>query len=341
MTDNHSKAAQEDDVVENVLKHANRRRPAPEPVRRRAHANLHAHWQRSLQERRRRRWSRRAQIFGLAASLLVALGLVLSQRSSESITPQFVARVERSVGNDIVVLQATATEPSPLRSSALFTTTTLVTGNSSRAALRLDEGGSLRVDENSRLVLASARTFDLLEGAVYFDSHSDLPLARESGSLIINTAFGQVQHVGTQFEIRNDPDTFSLTVREGVASLATPDGPKLVNAGESLRIASDGSRSVVNAPAHGVTWQWIDNIVPLGSADGEASHRILAWIARETGRSIRYTSDKAAAYASSTPVTGIKNVTPVTMLKALSIAVDLEFEELGATIEVSLREPEE
>jgi hypothetical protein len=105
----------------------------------------------------------------------------------------------------------------------------IVTGPQGRAALRLRDGVSLRLDTDTRIALLTPERIVVTRGAVYLDA------GRGSGvadPLVIESRFGTTRHLGTQYELRVAPDAMLVSVREGRVEIA-------------------GNGSAVQAPAPG------------------------------------------------------------------------------------------
>ena len=75
------------------------------------------------------------------------------------------------------------------------------TSNNGRAAFVLTGGVSVRLDQDTAIVLDGHSEVTLERGAAYVDSGGE-PSAAVSEALEIKTPFGSVRHVGTQFEVR-------------------------------------------------------------------------------------------------------------------------------------------
>ena len=87
------------------------------------------------------------------------------------------------------------------------------TRTNSALGLVWGSGGSLRLDEDTRLEFIDEKTVFLYRGRVYFDSiHSD---GSDSTSLVIKTSQGVVTHIGTQYMASIDGDELIVSVREG------------------------------------------------------------------------------------------------------------------------------
>jgi ferric-dicitrate binding protein FerR (iron transport regulator) len=319
----------DNDQVADLLKHATRRAPAPAATRERAYARLHEHWsQRTAQKQSRRnvlQWA-------LAASMLLAVGLLFTFGSINDVAPLVpVAELQRTSGNGVQVINA---DGSSNTSSELAVGQTLRTGAGSRAALALSNGGSLRIDARSEIELVAANQFRLHTGAVYFDSESAHAGANEAFS--VDTPYGLVTHVGTQFQTRLRDNALTLSVREGEVALAANGQRLLLPAGDEIDLNVDGVTAERKIRAHDDLWRWVQDIAPSFDSEGRSVQALLDWIARETGYRVHYRDDATAEFASRINVHGMDRLEPLQALHSIPYIADLKYELIDGVIEISL-----
>jgi hypothetical protein len=161
-----------------------------------------------------------------------------------------------------------------------------------RAALRLAGGAEIRLDGGTRLRLRSAAVLELERGAVYVDSGADSAAERGSGGgLAVRTPAGVVRDVGTQFEVRlpaaGDP-ALRVRVRSGAVEVDRGGDVYPAAAGTELTVGADGSVTRGAVATHGDPWAWAIGAAPRFAIEGRTLAEFLAWVARETGREIRF-----------------------------------------------------
>lgn len=267
--------AAEDDVAP-LLRVAGRRPRLPEaevaPLRAAA---------REVFRRQARRTARRRHLgwtvgAGLAASLLVAVGLTLREPAGpSSFAP--IAMFEMRIGE--VSVTDGAGKPSASRS--LPAGSVISTGDNGRAAMRLPAGASVRIDVGSAVRFDSSRLVTLERGAVYVDSGA---AAAPAKGIEIATAFGSVRDVGTQFEARLLPGGLRVRVREGRVLVGRGGGEiQQARAGGELVLRPDGSFQIAEIPVYGTGWDWVQRAAPALAIEGASLADFLAWVSRETG----------------------------------------------------------
>lgn len=254
----------------------------------------------------------RAGVLALAAGLILTVGLGwFWVRSSSPVAPRAVASIdfvhgEVVSGGEAIGVGASLTEGMEIR------TRPAQAGERSYASIRMRGGHSVRLDSGSRLRLKSVDSLALLAGAVYVDSKPvlDLPAGlerTEGGSITIETPFGAVQDIGTQFEVRLTEAAqapLRVRVREGVVSLKAKEASVQAEAGQELSLLEDGSVVRAEIPIYGEAWAWILGAAPGLEIEGLSLDVFLKWVGRETGWQIRYGTQGLAVSSSSIELHG-------------------------------------
>lgn len=280
-----------DDVLERLLKAAPPR-PAPSPhdtaLARRA---VHAEW-RKLANRRTSR--RRMAAYGIAASVLLAVLAAFNTLRLPAPAVVQVATIEKSVG-PIYLLG----ESSELREFSdpgnVVSGQAIVTGAGAGLALAWSNGGSLRVDENTRVRFLSADSVYLQSGRVYFDSRPAVlaapVLTADAGRLEIQSDHGRVTHIGTQFIASVDPETLTVSVREGEVAIDGAFYDVTAASGQQVTLAGRQRPSVLTIKRNGESWDWVSRTSPSVDVDGRSLHEFLLWACREMGLELSYQGD--------------------------------------------------
>ena len=300
-----------------------------------------AEWQGLMQRRSRRR---HFSSIALAASVLIAVfaGLGLLRNPMGSFDTQQVATIGKQFGSVII-----RTQDEVARHSISLIKGSDVVETRSDAGLELGwhGGGSLRLDESTVVVFEAVDQIYLQTGRVYFDSvNSPLSSRVERSGLVelrIRTDSGVVSHLGTQYMIEANADGLTISVREGEVSY---EGMRSVaKAGQKLKISTDGSIEIEETEVYGDEWQWIGKTAPAVSLGGRRVAEALAWVGRETGRSIKYATPAAEAIASNFSLIGFNaetNLNPVRALFIFAEVADLNVHIDGGEIVVYKRTPE-
>lgn len=212
-----------------------------------------------------------------------------------------------SGGNDSSRL-LTLTKGEPLRAGAVVETGVAAGGASNRAALRLAGGQSMRLDDNTRIRLASSSSIILERGAVYFDS--------VGAGLEVRTTLGVVRDIGTQFEVRLSPGGDSgselrVRVREGSIVLEHEGESHHAILGEELTVDSHGLVERSEIRTYGLHWHWVLDTAPAPDVTGKPLQVFLDWLAREGGWTTHFADSATAEIAKATLLHGdIRGLTP-------------------------------
>jgi ferric-dicitrate binding protein FerR (iron transport regulator) len=323
---------QRDDLASLFGRVGARERPSP-AAEAAAFAALHAQWQERTAARRRRRTL--AFAGAAAASLAAVAATYVWLQSPGPSAPVTVATIEQVEGTD-VTWRYDRSQAQPLGARRTVTEgQRLATGPGARVALRWHDGGSLRLDERSRLEFVSAGAVRLTAGNLYFDSAVDSG-GGTAPTLAVQTPAGEVVHIGTQFMVSVASDEVVLSVREGQVRV-TGDGFKLViAANEELDLRADGTRDVIAIDGYGERWNWAADVAPQIDLDGRTTFDVLAWAARETGRRVLYESATAETSARDSVLRGIDRRSPNGILTLLPYLTELTYEIRDEAIVVSV-----
>jgi len=275
------------DTLSRLLPLAGPRPPIPLERAARVEAAVHARWSERVRARRRR-------IVFAAAAVLATLALGVSAwwrtAAPRPSGGEPVAQIERLAGTVLRDDGSAGTRP-VVAGEWLESGTILDSGELGRAALRLGSEASLRLDRSTRVRLIAPGRVELVTGALYVDS----PGADED--VRVETRWGEVLEVGTQFEVRAVGEGIRLRVREGAVLLGSREGAHEVASGIELAIAPDGRPSRRAIAPHAREWDWVTSIAPSFEADGSTLGEFLGWVSRETGRQVRFADPDLAATA--------------------------------------------
>jgi len=242
-------------------------------------------WQHTVRARARRRRAIIAAATAVAASIVAVLFFPPTS-TTPAIHARPVARVELVRG---------AVDDS-LRQNPIVAGTTLRTGATGRAALRLLGGQSLRLDTNTAVRMLSAQLVDLQRGAIYVDSGGRHVLPVE-----VQTRFGTVREIGTQFEVRAE-DGLAVVVREGSVGVSTPVEHFHIPAGYAAMVRAAGTHNLRMLGASDASWS--STITPPFPIEGCTVADLLAWCSRETSLTIRYRDAETEQIARTTRLHG-------------------------------------
>jgi ferric-dicitrate binding protein FerR (iron transport regulator) len=267
-----------------------------------AYARVHQIWRRGALQKSVLRW---LPPMGVAASAVIAV-MVVSQPEPAPLT--FAATVSRVIGSGSALAQF------PL-GSAVHAGDTIVTGPGEGISLLLARSESLRIDANTRLRIDAKDRFTLFHGRVYADTGQ---FVYRDGGLRIDTNYGSVTDVGTQFSVTTDDMSLDVAVREGRVDIASESDALVALMGQRLTLVAGQGASVVEITPHDDYWKWVAELAP----EFDMTHRslldFLKWAARETGRELYFETDASRMSAMRTDVHGaVSGMSPQQVLQAV------------------------
>ena len=311
-----------DEAVEALLGRATSRLVPPESEKDAVRDAVHAEWIELIGGQRRKK---NYMSLALAATVLAAAFISLNMLQTSGIEEVQVASIDKRFGS-IYVLGDNAELLEGNRLSSVVTGQTLITDNDSGLALAWSGGGSLRIDENTRVEFVSDVKVYLRSGRIYFDSSPVLASRSIIGSeaaLTILTDFGEVFHVGTQYMTHADDTNLTVSVREGEVRIEGAGEPATATQGQHLAISGNGVRNLFAIPSHGAAWEWVEQTSPAANIDGRSVDEFLSWISQETGLDIQYETLAAESYAQQELLNGTIDTDPRQALQIWMLGTDL------------------
>jgi ferric-dicitrate binding protein FerR (iron transport regulator) len=285
----------------------------------------------ALSSRRREfRAAGRYRVVGIAATVALAAITVYwlqgpqAQRNAVQEAAQF-ALIEGSV--ELLRVGGTS-QPVVADTGAIRFGDTLRTGADGRVALRLNSDLLLRVNTTSELVFSAPDAIELLAGTIYVDTG-------DSGAgypLLIDTQLGEIEHLGTQYEVDLSDAALRVRVREGSIVYNGAVVSEIGQAGEQLDIDANGlaSRSAV-APNDPV-WEWATSLATLPQADEYRVNEVLQWVARELGLQVDFSSFVVEQRLTNQTLIGLEGLNPSETLDVVqrmtNVAADISGEQL-------------
>lgn len=286
---NDAMSRHDEQKIGTLIRRAGPRMQPDAAARDKARAAVHAEWRAVAAERgaKRRRTVTWAMAAGVAAAgFAVWMSLPLMQTSAAPVAVIALAKGLVETGG------ADAEQPwrPAVADGGLSAGSELRTGAASRVALRFGNDLSVRVDENSIVAVAAADRIVLRQGAVYVDA-GDEP--NRAAPLLVETPFGVVRHLGTQYEARTVDGSVRLRVREGRVAVSTARRTHEGNAGEQLTIGADGAERRAKIGRAGEAWAWVSDVAPAYDIENRSLAGFLRWVGRETGRDVVYASRRS------------------------------------------------
>lgn len=188
-------------------------------------------------------------------------------------------------------------------------------------SLRLASGLVVRAAPNSELIFNDESHLQLNKGRIFVDSNP----ATSNNTLLVKTALGDIQHLGTQYLVDYDQDRLNVAVREGVIALQKSEAHRSLataTAGEQLSVTVANPQAIerTSVSATDERWSWIETVPSPIDIDGVSLGTFLAWYERETGhRVILQNADLDIRLNGS-----VSGLTPDDALAAIAVAVELD-----------------
>lgn len=290
-----------EDSLGRLIARAGRRPEPPEAIEAQVRAAVFDEWQRVTDRRRRRDYM---IVAVAAAAAFAAFGLAMLREMPEAPAPEIHARIVHVEGDVRLtdgegVENRIAAAPAELR---LCSGCIVATGPDGGVNLSLADGVSVRLAASSHVQWHGAQRARLLAGAVYVDAPPETGFVappREAGAptaaalpqLTIETAYGRVSHVGTQYVVMLAPSGLTVRVREGTVVLQAEQAREVARAAEEVRIDRKGLVARTGIATYGADWRWVETLAGDFDIAGRSVLEFLQWASRETGRPLSFASE--------------------------------------------------
>jgi FecR-like protein len=308
-----------DNQIARLLKLAGRR-PAPSAdARLRAREAAQAEWRQVLKVRGRQRLLK-AIVAAAIVGVVGGIAWMWAHRDAP-VDRSEVATLQKVIGA-VRVLEGSLGAPAAMASTngRIRAGDRLETGERGGAALRFFGGPSIRLNAGTSVTVESSSRLHLHTGAIYVDSDPQ----RGPTSLVVVTAFGDVRHLGTQFELAQTVGGLDVRVREGEVSIETGNGRLIAAAGEALLVRADRPVERRRVATSGPAWAWIGTMAAAFTLDGSTVPAFLQWVSREEGLRWEYADAAARRVGDRAVLHGsIEGLTPAEALLAVLPAAGL------------------
>ena len=299
----------DDDTLAALIRSAGKR-PEPRATEyERVLAASRAAWQHRLRARRRTRW-----LQALAASIVIAVAAALGVW--QMTPPPSGATLADIRGLVEMLADDGRWLPLSRQQLAVPADSRLRTAAGAGAVLALERGAALQLHALTEVTLASATRIELTAGTVYYDSG-----VNDAQPIEIATPFGTIRDVGTQFEVFAAAAGVRIRVREGSVEVldSAAAAPLTGTAGEQVSVDDRGAVDRQPFATDAPEWDWTAVLGDTLLVDGRTTFEVLSWIARETGKTLRFADPTAEQRARGATLSG--GGEPLTPREALDVVV--------------------
>ena len=275
-----------------------------QPDNTRVYAKVHRHWEKSKPRPGIWRW---AMPIAIAATVIMAVAVVMQP------APPVPADVP--VGSIAQVVSDDNGGMLPAVGHLIYPGERLSTGPGQGMSVLLSKSVSLRIDEQTTLVVDTKDEFRLPHGRVYADTGD---LIYRNGGLVIETSMGSVTDVGTQFSVDAEDDSIVVAVREGRVDVNQDSERFVAVAGERLKIHRNDGSTVDTLSSHDPYWDWTTSLAPAFDIENKSLLDFLRWAARETGRELVFETNELRMSAMRTDLHGsVSDFDPIEALESV------------------------
>ncbi len=313
-----------------IIRHAGARAQPPAATRAVVREATAAEWRAVVAARARRR-SFRWSVAAAAAVAGVTVWLVVPLVQAPAAVVAAVSRVSGPVDVGGGMFSGFV----PVRpGAAVMAAAELRSGPGGRLALQMG-GASVRMDEESAMTMTAPGRIALTRGAIYVDAD---PAASGSPPLVVETPYGTVEHLGTQYEARLGGSAVRVRVREGRVRILEGQLSVEGGAGEQMTVSAAGHVQREAIARTGADWAWAGEIAPPFDIENRPLAGFLRWVGRETGREIVFSSPASEEEASRVVLRGsVEGLTPERALGAVLATTRFAYREAPGRVVIDFK----
>lgn len=287
-------------VYERVLEEWQASTVAPDDAR--VYDRVQRAWKRKILRGAAGRW---IVPFALAAATALVAFFMVQPQQIPSVAVGTVAKV---------VSPATASSSFAL-GDEIYADMVIETGAGQGLSFLLQRNESLRLDENSILRVEANDQFTLLRGRAYADTGEFV--YRDRG-LRIDTAFGVVTDIGTQFSVAVLSNQLAVAVREGRVNVRQDTQKHVATSGERMTLSQNGGATIEPLALTDDSWNWTTRLAPTFELEGKSLMDFLKWASRESGRLLFFEDAELRMAAMRTDLHGsIADFTPLEAIESV------------------------
>ena len=312
----------DEEAMARLLRLAGPRAEIPADAESRVYARVLKEWQAStdapndarVYDLVHRTWKRDA---ALAATKRWVLPMALA--ASAALVAIFILQPEQvppvAVGTVAKVVSPATSDGALALGDEIYAGMTIETGDGQGMSFLLARNESLRLDENSAIRVDTRDQFTLLRGRVYADTGE---FVYRDGGLRIDTMFGAVTDIGTQFAVSIQDSLLDVAVREGRVDVRHDTHKYVAMSGERIRLQNQGEVDVDPLALTDEYWNWTTDLAPAFDIEGRSLMDFLKWAARESGRILYFEDSELRMAAMRTDLHGsISDFSPLEAIESV------------------------
>lgn len=319
LTKNDDDLARDEEAMARLLRVAGPRAEVPKDAESRVYARVLKEWRASTETPDGARvynlahqsWKRNA-----ARSTAKRWILPVAVAASAILVAVFMAQPEQppavAVGTVVKATSPVAGGSAFALGDKIYPGMTIETGDGQGLSFLLARNESLRLSENSELRVDAGDQFTLLRGRVYADTGE---FVYRDGGLRIDTVFGAVTDIGTQFAVSLHSDYLDVAVREGRVDVRHDTDKFVAMSGDRLTLPKNGDAAISQLALTDDYWNWTTMLAPVFEIEGKSLLEFLKWAARESGRILFFEDSELRMAAMRTDLHG--SITDFSPLEAI------------------------
>lgn len=333
MTDKSSAPGPDELTTARLLQLAGEREEIPADIEARVYDRVQREWQVSSKrpdDQKVYRQVRRAWMKGPPGSSRIRWGVPLAVAASAVLAVAVVLQPAPPIAPAAIALADVVRTVRTASSSALpspgeqvYAGDRLATGADEGISLQLRGDESVRLGRNTVVAFIDEQHLRLEQGRVYADTGAYI---YRDGGLLVDTPFGEVTDIGTQFAVAYEGDVLDVAVREGRVDVKSDLEQVVTVAGERTQLTRTGGAVTTTLAPEDNYWNWATRLAPSFDIENKPLYDFLRWAARETGRELVFQDDELRMAAMRTDLHGsVADIEPIEAVRAVLATTHYRF----------------
>lgn len=301
-----------------ILKNHGKRKQPDDLIKKRAMKNVRAHWQTNL---KRQQQKKQTYLFKIAASILLIFGVGLFYKFNEFNNTTEIFSNEQFVQGKILY-STDGKNWYQSNQNYIQQGIWLKTADDSYTNITLADNSQLRINQNTTVKILSLNEIRILNGAIYHDTDNT---NKTTLPLMVETALGNVQHIGTRYMVKISDTDLLVSVRNGTVEINSDKIKRQIQSGKTMTLDNKGNQHESTITTYSPLWSWTQEAGEPFNSHGKSLNDFVNWFAHENGYTVNW--NNLQGQTKGVQLTGnISNLTALQQIKTIFLSTKFDYQ---------------
>ncbi len=306
--------------IEEVLKNHGKRKQPDDLMKQRAMKNVRAHWQTNLKIQHQKK-QKQTLLFKIAASILLIFGVGLFYKFIDFNNTSAIFSSDQFAQGEILY-STDGQNWYQSNQNQIQQGIWLRTSENSYTNITLSDNSQLRINQNTTVKILSLNEIRILKGEIYHDSDNTNKTSRP---LLIETALGNVQHIGTRYMVKISDTELQVSVRNGTVEINNDNIKRKIQSGRTMTVDNNGNQHESTITTYSPLWSWTQEAGEPFNSHGKSLNDFVNWFAHENGYTVNW--NNLQGQTKRVLLTGnISNLTASQQIKTIFLSTKFDYQ---------------